>query len=46
MAVGVEGSGLGSGRVRARAILQALAPRSRTWGKERLMSYVAFEVRV
>lgn len=33
------GSGSGFGRVRARAILQAFAPRSRTWGKWRLMSY-------
>lgn len=32
------GSGSGLGRVRARAILQAFAPRSRTWGKWRLMS--------
>ena len=37
---GGEGvSGLdGGGFVRARAILHALAPRSRTWGKARLMS--------
>ena len=36
---GFEGSGSGLGTVRARAMLQALAPRSRTWGKERLISY-------
>ena len=30
----------GPGRVRARAMLQAPAPRSRTWGKWRLTSYL------
>lgn len=35
----VSGDG-GEGRVRARAMLQALAPRSRMWGNERLMSCV------
>lgn len=34
--VSVLGSGFGV--VRARAMLQLLAPRSRTWGKFRLMS--------
>jgi hypothetical protein len=33
-----EGSGSGSGRVIARAILQEFAPRSRTWLKVRFMS--------
>lgn len=36
--VGLAGSGSGLGRVRARAMLQVLAPRSRTRGKWRLMS--------
>jgi len=34
-----EGSGSGSGRLRARAILQEFAPRSRTWLNVRFMSY-------
>lgn len=34
------GSMSGSGSVRARAILQAFAPTSRTFGKCRLMSYI------
>lgn len=42
----VSGDG-GGGRVRARAMLQALAPRSRMWGNERLMSCVmGYEVRL
>lgn len=36
---GFLGSGSGSGRVRALAILQALAPRSKTCGKWRLISW-------
>ncbi len=36
---GLLGSGSGSGRVRALAILQELAPRSRTCGKLRLISW-------
>jgi len=34
-----KGSGSGSGRVSARAMLQEFAPRSRTWSKRRLMSF-------
>lgn len=37
--VALEGSGSGLGAVSALAMLQALAPRSRTLGKLRLMSW-------
>lgn len=38
--LGFEGSGSGSGRVSARAMLQEFAPRSRTWLKCRFMSWI------
>jgi hypothetical protein len=47
--VALLGSGSGSGRVRARAMLQAFAPRSRTWGKWRLIScqlFVRIEIKM
>lgn len=37
--MGLAGSGSGFSRVRARATLQELAPRSRTLGKDRLISW-------